>query len=42
MHTARGFHVVDEPEAGVFLELSCLLYDSVDAGNLIYASSAFF
>ena len=38
IHTVKGIGVVKED---VFLELSCLFYDPVDAGNLISGSSAF-
>ena len=41
IHTVKGFSVVNEAEVGVFLELSCLIYDPVDIGNLISGSSAF-
>ena len=39
IHTVKGFSIVNE--ADVFLELSCLLYDPTDVGNLISGSSAF-
>ena len=39
--TVQGFSIVNEAEVGVFLELSCLIYDPVDIGNLISGSSAF-
>ena len=41
IHTVKGFGVVNEAEVGVFLELSCFLYDPTDVGNLISDSSAF-
>ena len=41
IHTVKGFSIVNEAEVGVFLELSCLIYDPVDIGNLIYGFSAF-
>jgi len=41
IHTVKGFGVVNEAEVGVFLELSCFLYDPTDVGNLISGSSAF-
>ena len=41
IHTVTGFGVVNKAEMDVFLELSCFLSDSVDAGNLISGSSAF-
>ena len=34
-------HTVNEAEVDVFLELPCLFYDPVHAGNLISGSSAF-
>ena len=40
-HTGKGFSVVNETEADVFLEFPCFLYDPVNAGNLISSSSAF-
>ena len=39
--TIKGFSVVNEEEAGVFLKFSCFFYDPVNVGNLISASSAF-
>ena len=39
IHTVKGFSVVNE--ADVFLEFSCLFYDSPDVLNLIPSSSAF-
>ena len=42
IHTVKGFHIVNETEVDVFLEFSCFLYDSMDVGNLISGSSAFF
>ena len=41
IHTIKGFSVVNEAEVGIFLELSCFSYDSVDVENLISGSSAF-
>ena len=41
IHTVKGFGVVNETEVDVFLELSCFLYDPVDAANLISVSPAF-
>ena len=41
IHTVKGFSVINEAEVDVFLELSCFLYDPVDASNLISGSSAF-
>ena len=42
IHIAKGFSKVNEAEVDIFLEFSCLFYDSTDAGNLISGSSAFF
>jgi len=41
IHTVKGFSEVSKVEVGVFLELSCFLYDPRDVGNLISGSSAF-
>ena len=41
IHTVKGFGIVNEADVDVFLKLSCFLYDSVNAGNLISGSSAF-
>ena len=41
IHTVKGFGIVNKAEVDVFLELSCFLSDSMDAGNLISGSSAF-
>ena len=41
IHTVKVFSVVNEAEVEVFLEFSCFLYDTMDAGNLISGSSAF-
>ena len=41
IHTVKGFSIINEAEVDVFLELSCFLYDPVDASNLISGSSAF-
>ena len=41
IHTVKGFHVVNNAEVNIFLELSCFLDDPVDVGNLISDSSAF-
>ena len=41
IHTVKGFSGVNEAEVEVFLEFSCFLYDTMDAGNLISGSSAF-
>ena len=40
IHTVIGFSVVLEAEVVIFLEFSCFYYDPVDAGNLIFGSSA--
>ena len=40
-HTIKGFGIVNKAEIDVFLELSCLFHDPVDAVNLISGSSAF-
>ena len=41
IHTVKGFGVVKKAEVDVFLELSCIFYESADVGNLISGSSAF-
>ena len=41
IHTVKGFGIVNKAEIDVFLELSCFFDDPVDAGNLIFDSSAF-
>ena len=41
IHTLKGFSVVNEAEADVFLELSGFLHDPTNVGNLIFGSSAF-
>ena len=41
IHTVKGFSVVSEAEADVFLEFSCFPYGLMDAGNLISSSSGF-
>ena len=41
IHTVKGFSIVNEAEADVFLELSCFSDDPADVGNLISGSSAF-
>ena len=40
IHTVKAFDIVNKAEIDVFLELSCFINDSVDAGNLISGSSA--
>ena len=41
IHTVKGFGIISKAEVDNFLEFSCFLYDSRDAGNLITGSSAF-
>ena len=41
IHTVKGFSIVSETEADVFLECSCFFYDPMDVGNLMSASSVF-
>ena len=41
IHTAKGFNIVNEAKADIFLELSCFFCDPTDVGNLISGSSAF-
>ena len=41
IHTVKGFDVVNKAEMDVFLELSYVLDDPTDVGNLISGSSAF-
>ena len=41
IHTVKGFGVVKEANADVFLELSCFFDGPMDVGNLISGSSAF-
>ena len=40
IHIVKGFGIVNKTEINVFLELSCLLDDPADVGNLISGSSA--
>ena len=40
IHTVKGFGIVNEAEADVFLELSHFLNDQMDVGSLISGSSA--
>ena len=40
-HKVKGIGVVNKAEADVFLEFSCIIYDPMDAANLISRSSAF-
>ena len=39
IHTVKSFRVVNEA-VDVYLELPCFLYDSMNVGNLVSASSA--
>ena len=41
IHTVKGFTVVNEVKADVFLEFSCFFCDPLDVGKLISDSSAF-
>ena len=41
IYTVKGFSIVNEAEADVFLEFSCFFYDPADVGNLVYGSSVF-
>ena len=41
IHTVKGFTVVNEAEADVFLEFPYFFYNPRDVGNLISGSSAF-
>ena len=41
IYTVKGFNVVNETEADVFLEFSCFFYDPVYGANLPSSSSAF-
>ena len=41
IHTIKGFGIVNKAEVDVFLELSCLLDNPTNVGNLISGSSAF-
>ena len=41
IHTVKVFSLVNETEVDVFLELSCVFYDTTDVGNLISGSFAF-
>ena len=40
IHIVKGFAIISKEEVGVFLELSCFIYDPVDVGSLISGSSA--
>ena len=41
IHTVKGFGIVNEGEADVFLEFPLFFYNSTAVGNLISGSSAF-
>ena len=41
IHTVKGFSLVNEAEADVFLEFPCFFCDPLDVGNLISAFSVF-
>ena len=41
IHIVKGFGIVNKAEIDAFLELSCILHDPGDVGNLISGSSAF-
>ena len=41
IHTIKGFSVVNEAEANVFLEFSCLFDNLMDVDNLISGFSVF-
>ena len=41
IHTVKSFHVVNEVEIDIFLELPCFLHDPVNVGKLISGFSAF-
>ena len=41
IHIVKVRSVVNEVEVDVFLEFSCIFYDTMDIGNLISGSSAF-
>ena len=41
IHIVKGFRVVTEAEADVFLEFPCFFYDPTDVGNLTTGFSAF-
>ena len=42
IHTGKVFGILINTEIGVFLELSCFLYDPEDVANLMSGSSAFY
>ena len=41
IHIVKGFSIVSETEADVFLEFFCFFYDPTHVGNLVSGSSAF-
>ena len=41
IHIYKGFSIVSEAEADVFLKFLCFLQDPINAGNLITGSSVF-
>ena len=41
IHTVKGFSIVSETEADVFLEFFSFSYDPTHVGNLVSGSSAF-
>ena len=41
IYTVKGFDIINNVEADVFLEFSCFFNDPTDVGNLISGSSAF-
>ena len=41
IHTVKGFSIVNEAKAGVFLELPFFFYGLMDVAELISGSSAF-
>ena len=41
IHTVKGFNVVNEAEADVFLAFPCFFYNLTNVGNLISGSLAF-
>ena len=42
IHAAKGFGVINKTEVDAFLEFSCFFYDTMDVGNLISGSFAFY
>ena len=41
IHTVKGFDIVNKAEVYIFLELSCIVDDPTEVGNLISGLSAF-